>query len=106
MCIGVPMQVVEMRGAHALCEADGHSEVVDMLLVGDQPPGTWILNFLGTAREVLTPESADRIRAAILAVESVMRGETANVETLFADLIDRQPQLPEHLRALTGTEPE
>ncbi len=105
MCIGVPMQVVEMRGAHALCEADGRRELVDMLLVGEQPPGTWILNFLGGAREVLTPQSAERIRAAITAVEGVMQGE-ANIDHLFADLIGREPQLPEHLRPLVGAKPE
>jgi len=99
MCIGVPMRVVEMRGTHALCEADGRHELVDMLLVGDQPPGAWILNFLGAAREVLSAEAAEQIRAAILAVEGVMQGEAGSVDRLFADLVDREPQLPAHLQA-------
>ncbi len=105
MCIGVPMQVVEMRGSHALCEADGRQELVDMLLVGDQPPGTWILNFLGGAREVLTADNAQQIRAAILAVGDVMQGQS-EIDHLFADLVDREPQLPDHLKALVGQKPD
>ncbi len=99
MCIGIPMQVVEMQGMHALCEADGRRELVDMLLVGEQAPGTWVLNFLGGAREVLSAEQAEQIRAAIAAVGSVMQGEQS-VDHLFADLIDREPPLPEHLKHL------
>ena len=100
MCIGVPMQVVEMRGVHALCRADGREEMVDMLLVGEQPPGTWILNFLGAAREVLTPEAAEQTRAALVALGDVMQGN--DVDHLFSDLVDREPELPEHLRELVG----
>ena len=105
MCIGVPMQVVEMQGSYAICEADGKREQVDMLLVGDQPPGTWILNFLGGAREVLSPENAQHIRSALLALGDVMQGEQ-QVDHLFADLVDREPQLPDHLKALVGTKAE
>ncbi|MGV6817383.1 MAG: HypC/HybG/HupF family hydrogenase formation chaperone [Thiotrichales bacterium] len=105
MCIGVPMQVVEMRGSYAICEADGKQEQVDMLLVGDQPVGTWILNFLGGAREVLSPENAQQIRAALLALGDVMQGGQ-QVDHLFADLVDREPQLPDHLKALVGAKAE
>ncbi len=105
MCIGMPTQVVEMRGTHALCEVDGHRELVDMLLVGEQPQGTWVLNFLGGAREVLTPENAGQIRAAIEAVGEVMQGQS-RIDHLFADLVEREPQLPAHLQALMGAKPE
>jgi hydrogenase expression/formation protein HypC len=95
--MGIPMQVLEMRGTHALCEADGRQEIVDMILVGEQPVGTWILNFLGSAREVLSPENAAQISQAMTALSQIMQG-TEQIDHLFADLIDREPQLPEHLQ--------
>jgi hydrogenase expression/formation protein HypC len=97
------MQVVEMRESHALCEADGKQELIDMMLIGDQPKGTWILNFLGAAREVMTPEFAEQTRQALSALGDVMGGDIANnkqIDHLFSDLVNREPQLPEHLQAL------
>ncbi|MGZ5581351.1 MAG: HypC/HybG/HupF family hydrogenase formation chaperone, partial [Methylobacter sp.] len=53
MCIGIPMQVVEPYDESALCLYRGRETMVDMMLVGPQPAGTWILVFLDTAREVI-----------------------------------------------------
>ncbi len=97
MCIGLPMRVVKMQGTHALCEVDGKQELIDMILVGEQAEGTWILNFLGAAREVLTEENALNIKQALNAIQNVMSGDS-QIEHLFADLIDREPVLPEHLK--------
>jgi hypothetical protein len=47
MCIGVPMQVVESGPDWAWCEADGQRERLDMVLIGPQPVGTWVLAFHG-----------------------------------------------------------
>lgn len=97
------MQVVEMRESHALCEADDKQELIDMMLVGDQPKGTWILNFLGAAREVMTPEFAEQTRQALSALGDVMGGDIVNnnqIDHLFSDLVNREPQLPEHLQVL------
>ena len=102
MCIGVPMQVIEMRDSHALCEADGKQELLDMMLVGDQPKGTWVLNFLGAAREVMTPEFAEQTRQALSALGDIMEGDISaskQIDHLFPDLVGREPQLPEHLQA-------
>jgi len=96
MCVGIPMQVVNMQGTHAVCESDGKQELIDMILVGEQKSGTWILNFLGAAREVLTEENAHNIRQALTAMTDIMQGEV-QIEHLFADLIDREPELPPHL---------
>jgi hydrogenase expression/formation protein HypC len=100
MCIGVPLQVVETQGLMAWCEADGHRERLDMMLVGEQPVGTWVLGFLGTARQVLGDEEAAQARAARQALAAVLRGDTA-VDTYFVDLVDRRPELPAHLRKAT-----
>ena len=43
MCIGAPMQVVESGPDWAWCEADGQRERLDMVLIGPQPVGTWVL---------------------------------------------------------------
>ena len=99
MCLGTPMQVVEMQGSHALCEVNNTQEVVDMMLVGDQPKGTWILNFLGAARETMTAEDAEQTILAHNAVSDVMQGSD-QIDHLFADLINREPELPDHLKNL------
>lgn len=102
MCLGIPMQVLEMRGTQALCSADGEQALIDMLLVGDQPTGTWILNFLGAAREILSPEYATQIRQALSALNLISQNQTPSshqLDALFADLIGREPPLPEHLQA-------
>lgn len=96
MCIGVPLQVVACDGAHAWCEADGHRERVDMLLVGEQLPGTWVLAFHGAARQVLSAEEAAATRAGRQALAAVLAG-AANVDDFFADLVGRTPTLPPHL---------
>jgi hydrogenase assembly chaperone HypC/HupF len=97
------MQVVEMRDSHALCEADGKQELIDMMLVGDQPKGTWVLNFLGAAREVMSDEFAEQTRQALRALGDVMNGgfsDSKQFDHLFPDLANQAPQLPEHLQAL------
>jgi hydrogenase expression/formation protein HypC len=97
MCIGTPLQVVQLEGTHAWCEADGHRERLDMMLIGDQPPGTWVLGFAGAARQVMTESEAAQARAGRNALAAVMRGE-ASVDDFFADLVGRTPELPAHLR--------
>jgi len=97
MCIGLPMQVIESLPGRALCRGLGEQREVDTLLVGDAPPGSWLLVFLDSARERLTEEQAARISEALTALELAMRGET-DLDHLFADLIDREPELPAHLQ--------
>lgn len=96
MCIGIPMQVLEGDKAFAVCESDKQREVVDMRLIGPQPEGTWILVFLGAAREVLDAERAKQISNALDALQAVQQGQP--IDHLFADLIDREPQLPDFLQ--------
>lgn len=102
MCIGVPMQVVQGdgRGTFALCESRGVRKRVDVLLLGELPPGTWVLEFHGAARRVLSEEEARQTLAALDALDAALRGETdrAALDAGFGDLVGREPQLPEHLR--------
>jgi len=109
MCIGIPMQVIEVGESQALCRTrDGNdTKRVDMMLVGDLPVGSWVLVFLDAAREVLDEITAHQISDALTALGMTMNGD-ANINTtidhLFADLVDREPQLPEFLQTQLPSE--
>ncbi len=104
MCIGIPMQVVECRPGEAVCLARDSSHLVDTALVGDVAPGTWLMVFLGAARDVLSPETAKQTADALEALHLVLSGET-DLDHLFSDLVGREPQLPEHLREPAAAQP-
>lgn len=92
------MQIIETADGRALCQDHaGNAQWVDTLLVGDLPVNTWLLIFLGGAREVLSAEKARQISDALQAVNLAMQGEV-QVDHLFADLVDREPELPEFLQ--------
>ena len=97
MCIGMPLQVVEAEGSFAWCEADDERERLDMMLVGEQPVGTWVLGFHGAARQVLSDTEAAQARNGRRALAAVLGGD-ACVDDFFADLVGREPELPAHLR--------
>jgi hydrogenase expression/formation protein HypC len=92
------MQVFGFNGEYALCERDGAHHLIDTQLVGKPQIGDWLLTFLDTAREVISPEHAVQIQDALQALTLTLQGET-NIDHLFADLVNREPQLPEFLRA-------
>ncbi|MCI4663046.1 MAG: HypC/HybG/HupF family hydrogenase formation chaperone [Neomegalonema sp.] len=96
MCIGVPMQVLEAEPGRALCEGPDGPVFIDTMLVGDVEPGAWLMVFLGAAREQISAEYAAQCRDALEALERVMRGQ-GDIDHLFADLINREPQWPECL---------
>ncbi|MCB1867769.1 MAG: HypC/HybG/HupF family hydrogenase formation chaperone [Gammaproteobacteria bacterium] len=89
MCIGIPMKIVEQREFTALCRGRGGETVVDTLLIGPQPEGTWIITFLGSAREVISADEANRISDALELVEAVMSSrDGVDLNAPFADLLD------------------
>jgi hydrogenase expression/formation protein HypC len=97
MCIGVPMRVVSDGGLRVWCEGGGERAELDMLLIGPQPVGTWVLAFQGSARRVMNEEEALQSTAALEALAAALNGET-NLSHFFPDLVG-EPQLPEHLRS-------
>jgi len=101
MCLGIPMQVIDVSGLTARCLGQGGEQTVDLSLVGAVAPGTWLMVFLGSAREVMSEEDAKRSADALQALEMAMRGET-DFDHLFADLIDREPSLPDFLKPAAG----
>ena len=86
MCIGIPMQVADIGDGRRWCEGRGRREQLDMMLVGDAPPGTWVLAFQGSARRLMTADEAARTNDALDALEAVLAGER-NLDGYFADLI-------------------
>lgn len=101
MCLGIPMQVQALEPLRALCAAsDGHPQWVDIRLVDAPAVGDWLLVFLDSARELLTPERAHQIRDALAALQAAQQGDFGALAQCFADL-ERPPELPEHLRPST-----
>lgn len=100
MCIGVPMIVVEGDEFAAQCERRGEVRRVSMLLVGAVPAGSPVLVHCDSAVRVLTDAEARQIDDALDGVAAALAGQP--FEHLFADLIDREPELPAFLRARSG----
>jgi hydrogenase expression/formation protein HypC len=89
-----------VQGDLAAClDARGRpcAQPVQTALLDSPPaPGDWLLVHVDTAIRVLDAMEARHIADALEAVDRAARGEA--FEHLIADLIDREPQLPEHLR--------
>jgi len=83
------------------CEGRGGRQRLDLILVGEQAPETWVLAFRGAAVRVLTATEATQINAALDALDLALAGGDA-FDAYFADLVDHEPQLPEHLRKRTS----
>jgi hydrogenase expression/formation protein HypC len=101
MCVGIPLQVLRMDGAMAVCLGNDGEQRIDTLLTGPLLPGQWVLSFLGAAREVLDAERAAQIGDALAGLQSILNGNgdvQSLIQTHFADLVDREPQLPAFLR--------
>lgn len=94
MCVGEPLRLAWIDGIAGYCEG---GEVIDLSLTPEARAGDWVLGFLGSAREVLTPDAAGQIAAALQGLRAVMQG--GDPGTAFADLEDRIPSLPAHLQA-------
>lgn len=97
MCVGIPLQVVECDEQIAVCEADGRRERLNILLLGPQPVGTWVLSFQGSAIRVMSAEEAQQTRTALAALGAAHDGHT-DLDHFFADLLGREPTLPAHLQ--------
>ncbi len=97
MCVGIPMQVVEAGFGYALCDHNGALHRIDTALVGEVAAGEWLMTFLGAARERMDEASARQALAATDALAALMRGEEVDLDAAFADLLAREPSLPDHL---------
>jgi hydrogenase expression/formation protein HypC len=81
------MQVVAIAGDgdFAWVERAGRRELVNMMLVGPQPLGTWILTSLGLAKEVVEPGQLALIEEALAALAASLAGDY-DASLYFTDL--------------------
>ena len=77
MCLGIPMQVVEVEGPFAWCEGRGRRERLNTILLEEVSPGDWVYAVLGQAREKMTAQHAAEINLALDGLAAAMQGETA-----------------------------
>lgn len=98
MCLGVPMQVMALSGVFAECLGRNGKQRINMMLLDQVQVGDWILTFLDTAREHIDAKQAQLINAALDGLSLAQAGDMTAMDACFADLIDREPQLPDFLR--------
>ncbi|MGL9622908.1 HypC/HybG/HupF family hydrogenase formation chaperone [Bradyrhizobium sp. U531] len=97
MCLGLPMTIIETDGISAMCAFRGEQRRVSMMLLSNPPAGAKVLVYIDTAMRLLDEEEARLIADAIEGLSAALDGE--DCDRFFADLIDREPQLPAHLRS-------
>ncbi|MBA3997978.1 MAG: HypC/HybG/HupF family hydrogenase formation chaperone [Candidatus Accumulibacter sp.] len=94
MCLSIPLRVVaweDAAGDFAIVErpqGEGEGvrrERVNMMLLGAQPVGTWILASLGLAKEVLDDAERALIEDALAALSASLAGDY-DAAAHFADL--------------------
>lgn len=100
MCLGLPMTIIETDGISALCEFRGKRRRVSVLLLSRPSARTKVLVHVDTAIRLLDDQEAQLISSAIEGIGAALNGE--DCDRFFADLIDREPTLPEHLRPDTA----
>ena len=89
MCVGIPAQVIEAGDFVARCRTRNGDEQINMMLTGSQPEGTWLLTFLGSAREVISEEDAQHIDKALDGLSAIMSSnEEIDVAHYFPGLTD------------------
>ena len=77
MCLSIPKQVVawEGEGHFAWVERNGQREFLNMMLLGPQPVGTWVLTSMGLAKETVEPEQLALIEEALTALAASLDGD-------------------------------
>ncbi len=99
MCIGMPMQVVELEPGHAICLGRGERRRVRTALVGEPAPGDWLLVFLDSAQERISAARAAEVNATLDLLAAVQAGEGGGADAAFT----LPSQLsPDELLALTS----
>lgn len=98
MCLGIPMQVIEVHETYALCEGRNGQQVINTMLLDRVEVGQWLMTFLDAGREVIDAERAALVNAALDGLHAVSEGGEVDLDVFFADLVNREPQLPEFLR--------
>jgi hydrogenase assembly chaperone HypC/HupF len=102
MCLAIPMRVVSGGELGAWCEGRGERRWIDLTLIGVQPQGAWLVAFRDVARQVLSADEAHALNLALDGLEAALRGETADLDAYFPDLVRRAPEIPGNLQSGDG----
>jgi len=92
------MQVLEAHENSALCEGRNGRQLINTMLLGKVEAGQWLMTFLDAGREVIDADRAAQVNAALDGLQAVANGGEVNMDLFFADLVNREPVLPEFLR--------
>jgi len=78
MCLAIPMQVREIQGFNARCEAKGVERDVSLFLLQDQLPavGDFVVVHVGYAIQIIEPDVA---RTAWELYDEMLAGDTGTV---------------------------
>jgi hydrogenase assembly chaperone HypC/HupF len=82
MCLGIPMQVIEVDGAFAWCEGRSRRERLNTLLLEKVTPRDWVYAVLGQACEIMTVQRAEEVNLALDGLAAALQGET-NLDAYF-----------------------
>jgi hydrogenase expression/formation protein HypC len=89
MCVGIPALVLETGDFVARCRTRNGEEQINLMLTGPQPAGTWLLTFLGSAREVISEQDARHIDKALDGLSAIMTDNAdIDVDHYFPDLAE------------------
>ena len=99
MCVGIPMQVLGIEPGHAQCGWRGEVRSVRTALVGELDVGDWVLVFIDSAQERITPERAREVNATLDLLAAANAGLLSDALAAF-ELPSRMSR--EQLLALSG----
>ena len=80
MCIGLPMQVLSLAPGHAQCQGRGQQRRVKTALVGALQVGDWVLVFMDSAQEHISPQRAAEVNATLDLMEAVLQGQRLDAD--------------------------
>jgi len=60
MCLGIPMQILNIQGFNARCDAKGIERDINLFMLQHEAlsPGDWVVVHVGYAIQKLTPQEA------------------------------------------------
>ncbi len=90
------MTIVETDGMSAICEYGNEQRRVSVMLLSEPQVGANVLVHIDTAVRLLDDDEARLIADALDGLNVAL--DDHDCDRFFADLIGREPQLPEHLR--------
>lgn len=103
MCIGIPMQVTATTPGYAQCAGRGDVRRVRTALVGDVAIGQWLLIFIDSAQECISPERAQEINATLDLMEAAMNRESDDILGMAVGFALPSAMSAAQLLALSGT---